>query len=55
MARPKKRVCLEDGLKLDLNKIVRDGFGPNSNGRVAFRTQMVLRWAGPNRKRENAH
>jgi len=39
MARPKKRVCLEDGLKLDLNKIVRDGFGPNSNGQVAFRTQ----------------
>jgi len=25
MARPRKRVCLEDGLKLDLNQLIRDG------------------------------
>ena len=25
MARPRKRVCLEDGLKLDLNQLFRDG------------------------------
>jgi len=25
MARPRKRLCLEDGLRLDLNKMIRDG------------------------------
>ena len=25
MARPRKRVCLEDGLRLDLNQLIRDG------------------------------
>ena len=25
MARPRKRVCLQDGLKLDLNRLIRDG------------------------------
>jgi hypothetical protein len=31
MARPRKRVCLEDGLKLDLNKLLRDGVWPHGN------------------------
>ena len=28
MARPRQRVRLEDGLKLDLNKLLREGLGP---------------------------
>jgi hypothetical protein len=26
MARPRQRVCLQDGLKLDLNRLARKGF-----------------------------
>jgi hypothetical protein len=26
MPRPRERVCLQDGLKLDLNSLARDGF-----------------------------
>ena len=26
MARPRRRVCLQDGLKLDLNRLARKGF-----------------------------
>jgi hypothetical protein len=36
MARPRERVCLQDGLKLDLNRLARDGFvrfGSNIGGR----------------------
>jgi hypothetical protein len=36
MTRPRQRVCLQDGLKLDLNRLARKGFvrrGTNSGGR----------------------
>jgi len=36
MARPRQRVCLQDGLKLDLNRLARKGFvrhGANIGGR----------------------
>ena len=36
MSRPRERVCLQDGLKLDLNRLARQGFvrrGANIGGR----------------------
>src|SRR5947208_15942892 len=36
MSRPRERVCLQDGLKLDLNRLAREGFvrrGANIRGR----------------------
>ena len=40
MARPSKRVPLEDGLKLDL-KLVREGFWPRGNEPITFSTQWA--------------
>ena len=37
MARPRQRVRLEDGLKIDLNKVLREGLGPP--GRIPW-----IRW-----------
>ena len=31
MPRPRQRVCLQDGLWLDLNKLVREGFMAHGN------------------------
>jgi hypothetical protein len=41
MARPRKRVRLEDGLKLDLNKLVREGFLPRGNEPLTISTQWT--------------
>ncbi|WP_108683293.1 hypothetical protein [Methyloceanibacter sp. wino2] len=38
---------LEDGLKLDLNELVRDGFGPRDNEPVVFRTEWTSNRTGP--------
>jgi hypothetical protein len=40
MARPRQRVRLEDGLKLDLNKLLREGLGPP--GRIPWPAE--IRW-----------
>lgn len=36
MARPRKRVRLEDGLRLDLNTIIREGFWPSETESLTF-------------------
>jgi hypothetical protein len=41
MARPQKRVCLEDGLKLDLNKLVRDVCWPGDSQPYSVCTQWT--------------
>jgi hypothetical protein len=41
MARPRKRVCLEDGLKLDLNKLVRDVCWPGDSQPYSVCTQWT--------------
>ena len=46
MARPRKRVRLEDGLKLDVNKLVRDGFWPRGNEPLTFSTQWTSNHRG---------
>jgi hypothetical protein len=38
MARPRKRLRLEDGVKLDVNKLVRQGFWPRGNEPLTFST-----------------
>ena len=40
MARPRQRVRLEDGLKLDLNRLLREGLGPP--GRIPW--PVPIRW-----------
>jgi hypothetical protein len=40
MARHRQRVRLEDGLKLDLNKLLREGLGPPGN----IPWPVVIRW-----------
>jgi hypothetical protein len=42
MARPRQRVRLEDGRKLDLNEIVRDGFWPRGNEPKIIGVQWTL-------------
>ena len=46
MARPRKRVRLEDGLKLDVNKLVRQGFWPRGNEPLTFSTQWTSNHRG---------
>jgi len=46
MARPRERVRLEDGLKLDLSKIIREGFGPRDNEPVIFSTEWTTNRGG---------
>jgi hypothetical protein len=46
MARPRKRERLEDGLKLDLNKLVRDVFWPGGNEPLTFSTQWTSNHRG---------
>ena len=44
MPRPRERVCLQDGLKLDLNRLARQGFvrrGANIGGRGIKWTQLI--------------
>ncbi len=41
MSRPRQRIRLEDGLKLDLNKLLREGLGPP--GRIPW--PVDIRWA----------
>lgn len=41
MARPRQRVRLEDGLRLDLNKLVREGFWPRGNASLTVGTQWT--------------
>jgi hypothetical protein len=41
MARPRQRVRLEDGLRLDLNKLVREGFWPRGNETLTVGTQWT--------------
>jgi hypothetical protein len=41
MARPRQRVCLDDGLKLDANKLVRDTFWPTGSDPLVFSTQWT--------------
>ncbi len=50
MPRPRQRVCLEDGLRLDLNKLVREGFWPRWNEPLTVGT----RWTS-NRRGELAN
>jgi hypothetical protein len=40
MARPRQRVCLQDGLYLDLNKLLREGLGPP--GKVPWPVDICL-------------
>jgi len=41
MARPRQRVRLEDGLKLDLNEFIRDGLWPRANEAKVIGTQWT--------------
>ena len=41
MPRPRQRVRLEDGLKLDVNKLVREGFLQRGNEPLTFGTQWT--------------
>ena len=41
MARPRQRVRLQDGLWLDLNKLVREGFWPRGNEPLTVSTQWT--------------
>lgn len=42
MSRPRQRVCLQDGLKLDLNRLIRDGLRRRDGfGRI------LIRWSHP--------
>src|SRR6476620_810318 len=42
MSRPRQRVCLQDGLKLDLNRLIRNGLVR----RAAF-ARNFIRWSHP--------
>lgn len=42
MAKPRQRVCLQDGLKLDLNRLIRDGFI-----RRDAVVRNLIRWSHP--------
>lgn len=46
MARPRQRVGLEDGLKLDLNKLVREGFWPHRNDPLIVSTRWISNLRG---------
>jgi hypothetical protein len=46
MARPRKRVRLEDGLKLNLNNLLRDGFWPRGGEPLTFSTQWTSNHRG---------
>ncbi len=46
MARPRQRVRLEDGLKLDLNKLVRWGFWSRGDKALMVGTQWSSNWQG---------
>jgi hypothetical protein len=46
MARARQRVRLEDGLKLDLNKLVREGFLPRWNEPLTIGTQWTSNQRG---------
>jgi hypothetical protein len=45
MPRPRQRVRLEDGLRLDLNKLVREGSWPRGNNRLI----VVTTWSSSHR------
>ena len=46
MARPRQRVRLEDGLKLDLNKLVREGCWPRKNDPLIVSTRWTSNLRG---------
>ena len=46
MARPRQRVHLEDGLRLDLNKLVRERFWPRGNETLTVGTQWTSNHRG---------
>jgi hypothetical protein len=46
MARPRQRVRLEDGLRLDLNKLVREGFWPRGSETLTVGTQWTSNHRG---------
>jgi hypothetical protein len=46
MARPRQRVRLEDGLNLDLNEYVREGFWPRGHEPKIISTQWTSNWHG---------
>ena len=46
MARPRQRVRLEDGLRLDLNELVRQGFWPRGNEPLTITTRWTFNSRG---------